>query len=118
MDILKRKLTNAREIAPNIKIVEIHEIVRNTLNDVRKLFPKMKICARNIVDIDIVQDVYNDRITAIYSAHDPKKVRRVSTLLRGYEGKEHDLYLMICKKYHVDPEPLYSTGLSFMVIFL
>ena len=53
--------------------------------------------------------VYEQRIRAIYKENAPKKTRRVYNLMKKYAGKEYDLYLRICDKYQVTPEPEYES---------
>eukprot|EP00944_MAST-04C_sp_MAST-4C-sp1_P002210 g2210.t1 len=48
--------------------------------------------------------VYEQRILEVYKAHAPKKIRRVTSLLKKYAGDEYNLYLRVCKKYEVTPE--------------
>ena len=43
--------------------------------------------------------VYEQRILKVYKAHAPKKIRRVTSLLKKYAGDEYNLYLRVCKKY-------------------
>eukprot|EP00944_MAST-04C_sp_MAST-4C-sp1_P015431 g15431.t1 len=49
--------------------------------------------------------VYEQRIREVYKAHAPKKLRRVYNLMKKYKGDEYNLYLRVCKKYEVSPEP-------------
>lgn len=49
--------------------------------------------------------VYKEKIVAIYSEHNPSKVADVDRLLDKYGDKPHVLYVAICVKYHLGPEP-------------
>merc|ERR1712217_607089 len=50
---------------------------------------------------------YRDRITQIYSQHNPSKLSEIPNLLAKYKDKEHELYMRICQKYKVSPSPQY-----------
>eukprot|EP00913_Durusdinium_trenchii_P005489 g5116.t1 len=48
---------------------------------------------------------YRERMVKIYKEHNPSKVSEIDTLMAKYVGQEHTMYLKICKKYSVQPEP-------------
>lgn len=53
-------------------------------------------------------NVYEQRIRKIYKAEAPKKLRRVHGLMKKYKGDEYNLYVRVCGKYNVTPEPEYE----------
>ena len=53
-------------------------------------------------------NVYEQRIRKIYKAEAPKKLRRVHGLMKKYKGDEYNLYVRVCGKYGVTPEPEYE----------
>jgi len=60
---------------------------------------------------DVVK-AYRDRIVAIYTQHNPGKVNEVDTLMAKYKGQEHTMYLKVCNKYKVPPEPEIKAGMQ------
>ncbi|CAE7563039.1 unnamed protein product, partial [Symbiodinium sp. CCMP2456] len=52
-----------------------------------------------------VKQAYRERMIKIYQQHNPSKVNEIDTLMGKYVGQEHTMYLKICKKYNVQPEP-------------
>ncbi|CAE7949118.1 unnamed protein product [Symbiodinium sp. KB8] len=52
-----------------------------------------------------VKQAYRERMVKIYQQHNPSKVSEIDTLMGKYVGQEHTMYLKICKKYNVQPEP-------------
>merc|ERR1719373_634505 len=48
---------------------------------------------------------YTNRLTEIYKVHNPDKVEEIPKLLEKYAGKEHTLYIKVCRKYNVKQEP-------------
>merc|ERR1719387_899074 len=46
----------------------------------------------------------------IYQQHNPGKLGEINTNLAKYVGKEHQLYLKVCNKYKVPPQPEYNPG--------
>eukprot|EP00913_Durusdinium_trenchii_P005488 g5115.t1 len=52
-----------------------------------------------------VKQAYKDRMIKIYQQHNPGKVNEIDSLMAKYVGQEHTMYLKICKKYNVQPEP-------------
>eukprot|EP00931_Biecheleriopsis_adriatica_P102925 TRINITY_DN7782_c0_g1_i1.p1 TRINITY_DN7782_c0_g1~~TRINITY_DN7782_c0_g1_i1.p1 ORF type:complete len:2353 (-),score=629.77 TRINITY_DN7782_c0_g1_i1:22-7080(-) len=57
-----------------------------------------------------VKQAYKDRMVKIYQQHNPSKVGEIDTLMGKYVGQEHTMYLKICKKYNVPPEPEIKAG--------
>jgi len=53
-----------------------------------------------MAEVDPVRAEYRRRIVEIYEAHAADRVSTVDGLLDKYKGKEHTLYMKICKKYH------------------
>lgn len=56
--------------------------------------------------------VYKERIIEVYSQCNPDKLADVDRLMAKYKGQEHSLYLRICAKYQVQPEPEVRSGLE------
>lgn len=54
--------------------------------------------------------VYKERITGVFQMHNPSKVGSVSQLLEKYRDELHALYLRICDKYDLEPDPEYKPG--------
>ncbi|CAE7529001.1 NUP145 [Symbiodinium natans] len=52
-----------------------------------------------------VKQAYRERMIKIYQQHNPSKVNEIDALMGKYVGQEHTMYLKICKKYNVQPEP-------------
>eukprot|EP00929_Paragymnodinium_shiwhaense_P038897 TRINITY_DN20488_c1_g2_i1.p1 TRINITY_DN20488_c1_g2~~TRINITY_DN20488_c1_g2_i1.p1 ORF type:complete len:2317 (+),score=571.89 TRINITY_DN20488_c1_g2_i1:93-7043(+) len=59
-----------------------------------------------------VVDEYRDRIKVVYTQHNPSKLGEVDNLLTKNAGKEHELYLRVCKKYNVTPQAQYTAPAS------
>ncbi|CAE7588924.1 unnamed protein product [Symbiodinium sp. CCMP2592] len=57
-----------------------------------------------------VKQAYRERMIKIYQQHNPSKVGEIDVLMGKYVGQEHTMYLKICKKYNVQPEPEISQG--------
>lgn len=53
---------------------------------------------------------YRSRILAIYQQHNPSKIAEVDNLLVKNQGKEYELYMRICNKYKVPPQPQLGGG--------
>eukprot|EP00435_Cladocopium_sp_Y103_P019436 s3431_g4.t1 len=51
-----------------------------------------------------VKQAYRERLCKIYSQHNPGKVNEIASLMTKYAGREHTLYLKVCKKYKVQPK--------------
>mmetsp|Transcript_102224 Transcript_102224/g.192344 ORF Transcript_102224/g.192344 Transcript_102224/m.192344 type:complete len:633 (+) Transcript_102224:140-2038(+) len=49
---------------------------------------------------------YTSLITQIYEDKNPSKLKDLPKLLQKYEGKESELYKMVCEKYEVDKEAM------------
>eukprot|EP00439_Symbiodinium_sp_Y106_P032047 s2705_g3.t2 len=56
------------------------------------------------------KQAYRERMIKIYQQHNPSKVGEIDVLMGKYVGQEHTMYLKICKKYNVQPEPEISPG--------
>ena len=50
-------------------------------------------------------EVWRNIITALYAHHNPSKLSDVEALLSKYRGKERTLYIGICEKYKIPPNP-------------
>jgi len=48
-------------------------------------------------------EFYHTRLTEVLKKHNPAGVRTVSHLLKQFPGKEHQVYIQICKKCGVNP---------------
>lgn len=55
--------------------------------------------------------VYRERLIAIYQQHKPDNVEKVDYLLNKYHDNEEYLYMLVCTKYSINPEPLPSVPL-------
>jgi len=62
-----------------------------------------------VVDIAMA---YRERIVAIYTRSNPTKLNEVDTLMAKYKSQEHTMYLKVCKKYGVPPEPEIKAGMQ------
>ena len=49
-------------------------------------------------------------VRRIYEVHNPPKLSELDGLFNKYLGDERTLYLKVCKKYAVDPEPAFGPG--------
>jgi len=46
---------------------------------------------------------YHTRLTEVLTSHNPTGLKTIDALLRQFPGKEHQVYIQICKKCGVDP---------------
>jgi len=46
---------------------------------------------------------YQTRLTEVLTSHNPTGLKTIDALLRQFPGKEHQVYIQICKKCRVDP---------------
>ena len=58
------------------------------------------------------------RLTEVYEEQDPSRLRHVDSILKGYEGKEEELYRLIEEKYGKFPEEEVKVESSKQVCFL
>jgi hypothetical protein len=54
-----------------------------------------------------VQQEYEHRLKKIYRHRAPDKITKIQNLLNKHQGKEHELYEKLCKKYKLKPNPQY-----------
>ena len=47
-----------------------------------------------------------DRILDLYSVHNPSKLQEVPDMIAQFKDQEHTLYLKVCSKYKIQPEPM------------
>merc|ERR1712136_105112 len=55
-----------------------------------------------------VYDEYAQRLEAIFSEHNPAKVKSIPELLKKYKNKEHTIYKKVCGKYKVREKAQYK----------
>jgi len=50
-------------------------------------------------------EFYKVRLTEVLAKHNPSGVKTLDSLLKQFPGKEHQVYMQICKRFNVEPLP-------------